>query len=58
MDDATWNQLSAGYNLSTVLPPDFGIDAYAAEQLYAARQAGLTEQQVRSVIAQLVKAQQ
>lgn len=58
VDDATWDQLSAGYNLSTVLPPGFGIDAYGAEQLYAARQAGLTEQQVQSVIAQLVKAQQ
>lgn len=58
VNDATWDQLSAGYNLSTVLPPGFGIDAYGAEQLYAARQAGLTEQQVQSIIAQLVKAQQ
>ena len=57
VDEATFSKLTAGYNLRQFLPQGFGIDATAAEQLYAARQAGLTESQVQSIVAHMVKAQ-
>ena len=57
VDEATFSKLTAGYNIRNHLPEGFGIDATAAEQLYAARQAGLTESQVQSIVAHMVKAQ-
>ena len=53
-----FGELSAGYRIADLLPAGFGLGATESEQLRAARYAGVPESQIRTIVAQLVKAQQ
>ena len=53
-----FNELSAGYRIDDLLPAGFGIGASESEQLCAARSAGVPESQIRTIVAELVKAQE
>lgn len=58
VEPETWGRLTANYRLDDLLPRGFGVGALEAEQLRAARYAGVPESQIRTIVAQLVKAQQ
>lgn len=53
-----FSELSASYRIADLLPAGFGIGATESAQLRAARYAGVPESQIRTIVAELVKAQQ
>lgn len=51
-------ELSASYSIADLLPAGFGIGATEAMQLRAAKKAGVSETVIRTIVAEMVKAQQ